>query len=552
MRSLAEQRYVTAEPDEQILRKLTERYFSQIESGKTVKCMFESLDDTTAGICRINELTLLICLGKKWELTDKDKKDVEVLREIVVKHLDKLGLYELKTSFPSIVDSHLTREVTLCCIASPSISDADVSESAMRQFVTSHQEDGGSTTRPVAIGPYQLKARQIELDDFRKMDSKELTTFDGLVFFASRAGYSQVELIDALELAKSTPKVSVLIVPSSDQELEFARAIENEHNVILCDSVSPKPSDLLLTAMAMCGFTDMYPELTRKRWRIESSIDKIVSAPTSTQSSVGHQAFIVVDKATGVADFTYFYQDDSKYLETSPNLVAAISSFNIDMANPQETSVFSVGGLKYAIVEKENTIFTLITGEETDAVEMRSRFSVLPHIYFEDIPGKMPESGNLYDFHPFVLKLLATLPAKPLSSRLCPLKKTEPDWTKFTSSLMREFLHTVWSNLDGRKTVEQLSADDGSKMTLGALLFLKRMGSIDFGLQVSKNDTPRIIREPDAETKSMYSHIQDILPILNGTVTIAELAQQVGVDENILMTVFSELYRRGVIDFNNE
>ena len=235
MRSLAEQRYVTAEPEAQVLQQFAERYFSLIESGQTVTCMFETIDDHSGGICRINELTLLVCLGEKWELSDEDKKNVESLREQIVKKLENQELYELKSSFASMVDSSILKDVSLCFINSPILSDSDVSESTIHQFFTSHQGADESETQPVAIGPYRISAKQVRMNNLEAMKSTELDVFDGIVLFASQTSYSQSDLGKGINKAKSASKASVLIVPSSDQELEFARAIENEYNITLCD-----------------------------------------------------------------------------------------------------------------------------------------------------------------------------------------------------------------------------------------------------------------------------------------------------------------------------
>jgi DNA-binding IscR family transcriptional regulator len=47
---------------------------------------------------------------------------------------------------------------------------------------------------------------------------------------------------------------------------------------------------------------------------------------------------------------------------------------------------------------------------------------------------------------------------------------------------------------------------------------------------------------------SLYSHSELILGFADGNRSIESIASQVGVDETILITVFSELYRRGYIE----
>jgi len=77
---------------------------------------------------------------------------------------------------------------------------------------------------------------------------------------------------------------------------------------------------------------------------------------------------------------------------------------------------------------------------------------------------------------------------------------------------------------------------------------MKRMGVIDTKLLIIPSDIPKVIQKPDAEVLSLYSHSELILGFVDGKRSIENIASQVGIDDTVLITVFSELYRRGYIE----
>jgi hypothetical protein len=314
------------------------------------------------------------------------------------------------------------------------------------------------------------------------------------------------DLGEVIDRIRANSEAAVLVVPGSDEELEFARRLELLLDIDLCDSVSSRPSDLLLSVLAMSGFTDMHPELAREKWV------------------------------------------ESEYLRRAPNVVAAISQFDLDSSGRTETSLLQTGELKYAILEREGLIFTLVTGDKEDPELVRSRFSILPSIYFDEMPKETEDPSDLYAYGPFMIKLLATIPSENWSDRTCPTRIEEPDWLWFQSDLMSKFLETVWNSIDGQTPLSQLVVGKGPGMVLGALHYLKRMGAIDTKLLIIPSDIPDVIQKPSAQVLSLYSHSELILGFVDGKSSIESIASKVGIDEAILFTFFSELYRRGYIE----
>ena len=112
----------------------------------------------------------------------------------------------------------------------------------------------------------------------------------------------------------------------------------------------------------------------------------------------------------------------------------------------------------------------------------------------------------------------------------------------------KKFLRSVWSTLDGKTPISKFTGDR-PLMTMGALHFLKHMGAIDVVLRVTPSDIPRVTGEIDTGTVALYSDLERILPLVDGTQSIENIAAQVGIDKSILVTVFTELSKRGSVDF---
>jgi hypothetical protein len=191
----------------------------------------------------------------------------------------------------------------------------------------------------------------------------------------------------------------------------------------------------------------------------------------------------------------------------------------------------------------------LITGQSQDAESIRTKFAYLPDLFLESRPPKIENPDDLYTFPPFTLKLLATVPPYEWPRELIPSRLNPPEWNRFESDWMNEFLRTVWLSIDGSKTIDDLQTDDGPGMVLGALHFLKRIGAIEGKFRVFPNYIPVLLEEVDSTTKGLYSGLNTVIDYIDGKHTIGEIALACGIDQNVLITVFTELQKRGLLQF---
>jgi hypothetical protein len=512
-----------------------------------------SIDDTLVYISRVNESTLVVAITDSQESNAEELGAVDSIGLEMRNIVARMVVRDAKNMFVPLVDSKLRQKVHICFVSDSNPKPHNHSGSAASRMTMILNGGGASFSKATKVGPFDVYALQVTIDQIAEKDwTDNLAEADifAYIMFPPFPDDKTIGLMTQKIRANSSAKL--LVVPGSDTELEGARDLESSYFMELCDSVSSTPSDLVLSVLAVSGYADMHPELSREIWLIDDSIDAEMNAALEKAEPLGHQAFFVIDKTTGEARFTYLYDKDAVYMATAPNVVAAISQFNLD-ASPSSTSVFSAGGLKYALIERKDIVFTLITGDKEDVEVMRERFSFLPDLYMDEALENKECSGELFESPPFTLKLLATLPPEDLPGRIAPQKIQPPEWDSFESDLVKDFLQAVWNSLDGHKTISELtSSTGGPDMVMGAIHLLKRMEAIDWKVRIFPEDVPNIASEISADVRALYSHVDDIVALVDGQKTIGAIGTELGFEASVLLTVFGELHRRGNISFKEQ
>ena len=227
--------------------------------------------------------------------------------------------------------------------------------------------------------------------------------------------------------------------------------------------------------------------------------------------------------------------------------MAAISAFKFDPANPTETSVFRTGDFNYITIERGHYVYTLITGTGVNVEALREQFSFLPDLFMDEVPEIVEDPTDLFRSPPFTLKLLATLPPKPIPSRMAPKQNRVLLWERFENAPLRDFIEAVWNRLDGSMTMSLLVPGKGPEMVLGAIHLLHRMGAITLELKIGPDDSPVLLKQPDEEVLGLYSRVDEIVGLVDGSRTIEEIASELRIQPSVLVTVFAELHRREII-----
>ncbi|TFF95100.1 hypothetical protein EU546_03890, partial [Candidatus Thorarchaeota archaeon] len=501
---------------DQLQELVIREYYNAVQAGSADARIDSQLDERAVSILKVDDTTLLVVVSSDIEPSPDDMEKAVALHELSRQNVESSSAREFKSEFKRLARSILQTKLRVCFVTNPDLSEKDFSGSAVEMLLKSSPEES-AFSKHVAMGPYLVQAMQtdyrtIELEEW----SDDLSGIDMFALVASEPLPASDRIEESILRIRSQSESPVLVVPGSDDELEFARAVESSYGVDLCDSVSPKPTHLLLAVLAMSGYSEYHPELAYDQWVIDTSIDELPAAPKREREEMGHQAFFVVDRRTGNAIYSYYYEEKSSLLEMAPNIVAAITSFKIDQTRPTETSVFRTGDLSYITIERDSYVFTLVTGRHGGVETLRERFSFLPDLFKDEVPDPMEDPIDLFRSPPFTLKLLATLPPVELAGRIAPTPRRALIWERFEHDQVGDFLEAVWQRLDGELTMSKLAPGKGPEIILGAIHLLKRLNAIEFKLKISPNDVPTILNRPNQEVLQLYENLEDILEYVDG------------------------------------
>ncbi len=536
---------------EDFLQRVVEIYYQLIQEDSARDFVTTEIEGSGTVISKVSKVTLIVGVTDTGTVTDDDVELMRQFSDAVVKRVEQSSVRVFKEEFVSLAEDLLRERIRVCFITGEDPSFEDKSGSAVEMLFTTRGQRDREYTVPVEIGPFGVEIMRISHDEIIKADwSEDLSSANVFALIISPPLPTTDRVEHVVMRVRDNSSSELIIIPGSDNQLELAREYEELYGLELCDSDSPKPTILLLSVMAIAGFTDMHPELAIENWSIDTTVDQVITSDETEDDALSHQAFFVVDRRTGEAAYSYYYEEKSRLLEMSPNIVAAISAFKFDPATPTETSVFQTGDLNYIIIERNEYVYTLITGKNADVEKLRERFSFLPDLFLDEVPEVIDTPNDLFRSSPFTLKLLATLPPESIPGRMAPSQSRVLLWERFENAPLRDFLKTVWVKLDGTLTMSQLVPGKGPEMMLGAVHLLKRLGAIKFELRIGPDDSPVMSGVPDDEVLSLYSRVDEILALVDGNRTIVDIANQLALQPSVLVTVFAELHRREIVTIN--
>jgi hypothetical protein len=547
---LASINFTKSELTDDLLLSAIQRYYSLIEENVAQKFITTKIEDRAVSILQVADVTVLVVIGEGDTFTEEELQNIKKLEWHLTDEIEKTSVRKFKDQFEQVTESHLMTPLHICLITVIEPPPDDLTTSAVSLMIQNKSKNRKSFSLPTHIGPYMVQVLQYHYHEIIHEEwTSDLSTVDVFAIVVSGILSEGDQIGEVVQSIQANSDAPILVVPGSDDELERTRDIEMNLGIDLCDSVSPRPTHLLLSIMAYGGFSDLHPELAREKWVIEEAVDLKPEAPVSEAEELGHQAFFVVDRTTGEAAYSYYYEERSRFLEMAPNIVAAITSFKIDQRTPTETSVFRTGDLSYITIERDPYIFTLITGKDANVEALRSRFSFLPDLFLDEVPPPNDEPMDLFRAPLFTLKLLATLPPENFAGKMAPIQKRALAWDRFEHPPVRDFLEAVWQRLDGSLNMAKLVPGKGPELILGAIHLLKRLGAITVVMQILLEDVPILSGEPDDEVLSLYGDLGKVLAHVDGDDSIFKIAKKVNIDPEVLVAVFSELHKRGIITF---
>ncbi len=547
---LASLMFNKGEISEDFLETVVHEYYTLVQEDSARSFVLTKINDLAVSISKVSDVTLVIIVSDTDAFSSEEIVALQKFQTSVALEILNSSVRDFKIHFPEVVDQNLRIPLRICFVTAIEPSIENRSAMALDALFEMKHQQGEDLTDVIKIGPFGVHVTRTDYSNLvRSSWTDALSSMQIFALIISKQMSENEVLEEVVRLIREETNGRIIVIPGSDGDLEAARNLEMIYGIDLCDTVSPRPVNLLLSAMAYGGFSDLHPELALQRWEIEPLVRQSKAQEDEDEEEIGHQAFFVVDRRTGEAVFSYYYDERSKLLEIAPNIVAAISSFKIDQSSPTETSVFRTGDLSYITIERNEYVFTLITGTDANVEALRSKFSFLPDLYLDEVPEPSEDPTDLFRSPLFTLKLLATLPPEQLPGRVAPTQKRALIWERFEHPPVRDFLEAVWYRLNGSLTMSKLAPGKGSELILGAIHLLNRLGAIECQLRVMPEDIPELTGTPDEEILSLYEGLDRILNLVDGKLNIQNIARVLGLQPSVLLTVFAELHKREIVSF---
>ncbi|MEM4736172.1 MAG: hypothetical protein QXS20_10710 [Candidatus Thorarchaeota archaeon] len=529
--------------DAKQLDHILEWYYGIASDEHIGSCASAKIHGRGVVVCRLTSELVLIAVPESGEVR---AQDLNMVRQMVEQLSQQEDMGGLRSQFRRKAYSALVTLTKLAIIVPENIASEKAIGRVVAELIERKRPSSGALVQEFEIGRYRVRLLLFTPDQADMATGPDWNR-DSSVFSVvplAMAPDSVVSLVHQLRHRSSMP--TVVVVPENAPEL--VEMLEGEDVALIPEEDYQLPSDIVISIMRASGLINMPETEVRRRWKIDECLDQSITPSRQEKTTRGHQAFLVVDKMTGEATFAYHYQE-SPMLKRMSNIVAAISSFKIQVDDLGKTSVFTVGDLNYLVIEKKDLLFTLVTSQDEDLEALRERFSFLPELYFDEQPAvDVKDTHDPYSARPFLIKLLATIPPERARPRYVPYKLQAPDWTRFSDESVAEFLKALWNIIDGRVTLGRFMTEEGPRMALGGIYFLKSMNCVDFRLVLTPNDRPRVTKRPDDHVLSAYKDLGDVLELADGMLTVDEISSLTGVDLSVLLRVFGDLYRREIID----
>ena len=321
-----------SEVSEEFLGLVLDEFYKLVQDGGGGGIESLQIEGSGVVLCRVNEITILVGICDSTIPAPSDLEDIQVLANQVQDSIEKTSTRSAKDHFPMMFEERLKKQACLCFITEPQPSNGNKTGLALTTLKRRLKISDSEIYSAMLIGPYDTEVAIISseqgTDGVWLENEERINAFAIVLAQSDSVKDTATQIITFIREHSTKP---ILIIPGSDAILEMARELEYELDLELCDSVTTEPTYLLLSTLATIGMIDMHPELAKDKWRIETSEKHMQQDDEKVPvKDIGHQAFFVVDRATGEAIFTYYYEAEERVFERAPNIVAAITQFKFE------------------------------------------------------------------------------------------------------------------------------------------------------------------------------------------------------------------------------
>ena len=263
---LASLQFTKTEITEEFLQTAISEYYSLIEENTAQEFITTKIGNTAVSILKVGDVTVLVVIGASDSFSEDEIATIKKLDWHVTDEIEQSSVREFKDSFVELAEQHLRIPLNVCLITVEEPPPEDTTASAIELMIRNKGASRTVLSKPIRIGPYNVCVSHFFYDEIinRKwVDDWSSYHVFAVVVSGVLSEANRVE--DVVQKIRSHGDEKIIVIPGSDEELEHARDIETNLGIELCDSVSPRPTHLLLSIMAYGGFIDIHPELARQK-----------------------------------------------------------------------------------------------------------------------------------------------------------------------------------------------------------------------------------------------------------------------------------------------
>jgi hypothetical protein len=293
------------EISDDFLQTVKNEYYALVQEDTARSFVVTKVHDRAVCISKVSDVTLVIVISDSDSFSEEEIANLQKFQTTIALEILNSSVRDFKNQFPDVVDQNLRIPLNICFVTAAESSDENKSLMAVDALFEIKANPGEELSDVIKVGPYVVRVMRIDFPDVVKGNWTPVLSSIQIFALIISKQMSENEIIQEVVLKiREESNGRIIVIPGSDNDLEAARELEIIYGIDLCDTVSPRPVNLLLSAMAYGGFSEMHPELAMQRWAIEPLIHQSQELREESDESIGHQAFFVVDRRTGEAVFS--------------------------------------------------------------------------------------------------------------------------------------------------------------------------------------------------------------------------------------------------------
>ncbi|MHA1485189.1 MAG: hypothetical protein ACTSPR_07720, partial [Candidatus Thorarchaeota archaeon] len=214
-------------PSEELLQSVIQKFLELAEAETLDRCIQLEVNGWSVCIIQVDEVTLIAGFTSSSEISVDDIAAMQKLDEAFKKRTSETSRRDARQLFDDMVSDCLKTRLSICFFSASSPAPEDKSGSAVATLVKRLSDKFAPYTIPVSIGPYNVAVMRHTTAEVPKTQwTGHLKQVNAFVFVVAPPLPSAHDLGEVIDRIRANSEATILVVPGSDDELEFARRLE--------------------------------------------------------------------------------------------------------------------------------------------------------------------------------------------------------------------------------------------------------------------------------------------------------------------------------------